>query len=217
MEQTRFRIIFTGSIGLHHVLKKLTAARIPSSPVNDMFSVTVKPLDIEDARDLASALLEGEEIACPDPVAAATAIANEVDCTPFYIHHVAAGLKIEQLPATVENIHDFVTRQLHDAADPWNLSHYRERISSYYPDGNDAGTVRGILDLLALSDSESLTVDELAQEAEAGGIKLGERDDLLRLLKLMDTDHYLRRDPEGRYWIRSLLIKRWWKVDRGYE
>lgn len=33
MEHGFFRVIFTGSIGLHHVLKRLTDARIPSSPV----------------------------------------------------------------------------------------------------------------------------------------------------------------------------------------
>lgn len=204
-------------MSLINVLKRLTDAKIPSSPVNDMFPVAVTPLDTKDARELTSALLTGEGIACPDQEDAAAAIAEEVGRSPFYIHHIVAGLKMEQLEATVGNIRDFVVRQLHDAADPWNLTHYRERISSYYPEDNDAETVGHILDVLALSASGSLTADELAREAEAGGIQFGKRNDLLRLLKLMDADHYLRRDDDGRYGIRSPLIKRWWKVDRGYE
>lgn len=217
MEQRRFRVIFTGSIGLHHVLKRLSAARIPSSPVNDMFPVTVPPLDTEAARNLAAALLAGEEIEGPDGEAAAAAIAEEVGRCPFYIHHVVAGLKTEQLTATVENIRDFVARQLRDAADPWNLAHYRERISSSYAEDDDAEMVRCLLDFLALSDAPAVAVDELVRKTAAGSTRAGERDDLVRLLKLLEADHYLRRDPEGRYGIRSPLIKRWWRVDRGYK
>ena len=152
VEQTKFRVIFTGSIGLHHILGKLSSARIPTSAKNDMFAVTVTPLKPGDAENLATALLRGEAIECDDLGGAAATIAEEVDCFPYYIHHVVAGLKLEQLPGTEENIRDFVARQLVDASDPWQLAHYRTRLTTYYPDGDDADNVATILDVLALTD-----------------------------------------------------------------
>ncbi|RLS69613.1 MAG: hypothetical protein DWI00_16000, partial [Planctomycetota bacterium] len=52
IEQSAFRVIFTGSIGLHHVLNRLSAAGIPTSAKNDMFQVTVTPLAPVDAERL---------------------------------------------------------------------------------------------------------------------------------------------------------------------
>lgn len=37
----------------------------------------------------------------------------------------------------------------------------------------------------------------------------------LRLLRSMDADQYLSRDTDGGYRFRFLLIRRWWKLDRG--
>jgi len=217
VEQTKFRVVFTGSIRLHHVLGKLSAAGIPTSAKNDMYAVTVTPLAPSDAESLSAALLEGERIACDDLAAAATTIAEEVDYFPFYIHHVVAGLRIEHLSASEQNIKDFVARQLVDASDPWQLAHYRTRLSTYYPDGDDAKNVGIVLDVLALTDNpaDSLSVDQILEAAFDRGSRIIDRHDLLCLLRLMDADHYLSRDTEGGYRFRFPLIRRWWKLDRG--
>ena len=83
-EQSKFRVIFTGSIGLHHVLGKLSADGYPTSAKNDMFHVTVMPLAPPDAQRLAADLLQGENIACDNLAEAAATIAEEVDCIPYY-------------------------------------------------------------------------------------------------------------------------------------
>ena len=217
VEQEKFRVIFTGSIGLHHVLGKLSAAGIPTSAKNDMYHVTVTPLAPHDAEALTEALLNGEKIHCDDIAAAAATIAEEVDYFPFYIHHVVAGLRMEQVSGTEENIKNFVARQLVDASDPWQLAHYRTRLSTYYPDGNDANNVTSILDVLALTDDAgvSLSVDEILEAVSSKGADVEDRNDLLRLLCLMDADHYLSRETEGGYRFRFPLIRRWWKLDRG--
>ena len=217
VEQDRFRVIFTGSIGLHHVLGKITAAGIPTSAKNDMYHVTVTPLAPAHAEALAADLLNGEKIRCDDIQAAASTIAEEVDYFPFYIHHVVAGLRIDELTASDTNIRGFVARQLVDATDPWQLAHYRTRLAAYYPDNDDANTVANILDVLALTDdpADSLSVDQLMESVPAGGAIVANRNDLLRLLRLMDADHYLSRETNGRYRFRFPLIRRWWKVDRG--
>ena len=217
VEQNAFRVIFTGSIGLHHVLGKLSAAGIPTSAKNDMYHLSVTPLAPPDAERLAADLLAGEGIHCSSRDDAAATIAEVVDYFPFYIHHVVAGLRLEQLPASDANIKDFVARHLVDASDPWQLSHYRNRLSAYYPNDSDAKIVASILDVLAFTNdpADSLSADEILARATSRGGIVTERDDLLRLLRLMDADHYLSRDTDGSYRFRFPLIRRWWKLDRG--
>ncbi|MFN7291870.1 MAG: hypothetical protein ACK5YR_06000 [Pirellula sp.] len=216
-EQPEFRVIFTGSIGLHHVLGKLSADGYPTSAKNDMFHVTVTPLTPCDAERLAADLLQGEKITCDNLADAASTIAEEVDYFPFYIHHIVAGLRIEQSTATETNIKAFVSRQLVDASDPWQLAHYRNRLSTYYPDGDDARNVAIILDVLTINPdpADPLSVDEIFKYVTDRGSRLKDRDDLLRLLRLMDADQYLSRETEGGYRFRFPLIRRWWKLDRG--
>jgi hypothetical protein len=216
-EQPDFRVIFTGSIGLHHVLGKLSADGYATSARNDLFAVTVPPLARYDAERLAADLLRGENIDCENFDEAAATIAEQVDCIPFYIHHVVARLRIEQSTATKADIEAFVARQLVDAADPWQLAHFRNRLSSYYPDGDDAKNVKSILDVLALhtNPADPTSVDDILARLPTRGSSVKDRDDLLRLLRLMDADHYLVRDTEGGYRFRFPLIRRWWRLDRG--
>lgn len=209
VEHASFRIVFTGSIGLHHVLGKLTSSGIPTSPTNDMYNVTVTPLDPEPAQTLAADLLVGEDIECDDIPTAAAMIAEEVGYVPFYIHHVVAGLRVEELSATDANIKDFVARQLAAASDHWELAHFRDRIDPYYPDNNDADVARSILDTLACD--EPLAVNDILDTVG----DIANRDSLLRLLRLMDADHYLSRDTDGKCRFRFNLIRRWWRLDRG--
>lgn len=217
IEHERFRVIFTGSIGLHHILGRLSAVGIPTSAKNDMFHVTVTPLSPSDAEQLAADLIDGERIRCDNRSEAAATIAEEVDYFPFYIHHVIAGLQVEQLPATDGNIRSFVSRQLVDASDPWQLAHYRTRLSTYYPENDDARNVALVLDVIATARSaaESFSVARILEESLQKGSSVKSRDDLLRLLRLMDADHYLSRDADGGYRFRFPLIRRWWKLDRG--
>ena len=214
IEQSAFRVVFTGSIGLHHVLSRLSAAGIPTSAKNDMFQVTVTPLAPVDAERLAVDLLRGEGLLSSSEPDAVSTLAEEVDYFPYYIHHVVAGLRIEQLTATENNIRDFVARQLVDASDPWQLGHYRTRLTAYYPDRDDAEKVSAILDVLSVA-TNPLTAEEILRRANAQEAGIADRSDALRLLRSMDADHYLSRDTDGCYRFRFPLIRRWWKLDRG--
>lgn len=217
VEQRQFRVILTGSIGIHHILGLLSKAGIPTSATNDMFPMTVTPLAPVDAEKLAADLLTGERIATPDLSVSAAAITEEVDYFPFYIHHVVAGLRHEQLSATEDNIKDFIARQLVDASGPWKLAHYRDRLTTYYPEGDDADNVAIILDVLAKTEdpADSKSVDQILDAARSVEATIKNRNDLLRLLRLMDADHYLSRETDGTYKFRFPLIRRWWKLDRG--
>ena len=205
------RMVITGSIGLHHVLTSLREQNYGNSPVNDMAKIDVPPLAEPDAVNLAALLMEGEGLRSPDPQAAVTAIARKADCFPYYIHHLVRALKIRGLEATAERVGQVVTAQLVDANDPWELLHYRERIPTYY--GEDQNAVLLILDELAAGNAVS-SVNELLARLR-GASTFDDRERLLRLLSLLERDHYLIRDDDGRYRFRFSLISRWWKIKRG--
>jgi len=204
------RMVITGSIGLHHIVTSLKDKNYANSPVNDMAHIDVPPLEKPDAIELAALLIEGESLPSPDKQAAA-AIAAEADCFPFYIHHIVRALKTHGLDATPANSARAVASQLIDPNDPWELLHYRERIPIYYP--GDKKTVLLILDELAARKPES-SIDELLAMLK-GASTFDDREHLLRLLSLMERDHYLKRNEDGRHRFRFPLIRRWWKINRG--
>jgi hypothetical protein len=205
------RMVITGSVGLHHVLTSLKEKNYANSPVNDMATVDVHPLAPNDAASLALLLIDGESLTSPDKPAAAEAIAREADCFAFYIHHIVRGLKIMEWDASPENVAKVVTSHLMDANDPWELLHYRERIATYYQ--HHQKEVSLILDELAAQNDQASVAELLAMLK--GASQFDDRDRLLRLLNLMERDHYLKREESGAYRFRFPLIRRWWKLNRG--
>lgn len=63
--------------------------------------------------------------------------------------------------------------------------------------------------------ADSMSVDQILDAPRSGEATIKNRNDLLRLLRLMDADHYLSRETDGTYKFRFPLIRRWWKLDRG--
>lgn len=205
------RMVYTGSIGLHHVLAKIAAAKIPSRPTNDMYEIEVPPLMRHDAEDLAKRIIRGENLRCTNLNQAASIIASEAGSIPYYIHHIARGLKQDNVSAEPQQVKEHVTRQL--VADSWNLAYYRDRIAIYYEE-NDAPLVNVILDTLARGD-EAQNIPTLLKTVNALSEDYDNRDNLLRVLRLMERDHYLVRNSDNMYRFKFPLIRRWWKLDRG--
>jgi len=87
LEHENLRMIFCGSVGLHHVLNSLRGAQHASQPVNDMPAVEIHPLLMEDAVQLATKRLkvEGVNVASGLLREIANQIARQTDCVPFYI------------------------------------------------------------------------------------------------------------------------------------
>ena len=206
------RMIITGSIGLHHVLTSLKDKDYGNAPVNDMFAVEVPPFEEADARQLASLLIQGEGLACNEADATCASIASHADRFPFYIQHIVKALKSRSLAATPANVEQVFASHMVDANDPWELRHYRERIPTYY--GSDEGIVRRILDHLALA-SDPVSVADIFSMLKGSTI-FDDREKLLRLLTLLERDHYLERSSgTGHYQFRFPLVRRWWRLDRG--
>lgn len=206
-----FRMVITGSVGLHHVLTSLKDCDYRNEPFNDLYSEEVPPLDQNDAKELAEKLITGEKLNVTDKGEIAREVAEQGDCFPFYIHHIIKNLKRTGIQVDLEAVQQSVQKQLVDPNDPWELAHYRERISQYYP--QDSQLVLVVLDSLA-GQNVSANVNDILSAVKSQ-LKFDDRDHLLRTLRLLERDHYLKRDMEGRYLFRFPLVKRWWLLDRG--
>ena len=80
---------------------------------------------------------------------------------------------------------------LTDPDDPWNLRHYRDRLVDYYADRSELAA--HVLDAYASAD-EPLDLGELQHRLSM--VELDQRpsrDDLVRLVEQLESDHYLRR------------------------
>jgi hypothetical protein len=206
------RMVFTGSIGLHHVITRLKEKGYANAPTNDMFTEDVSPLAFEDACDLARGLLAGEGIWVEEGEALVGAIARSVDCFPFYIHHVVDALRWTQESRTVERVDEIVRANLCDDSNRWDMAHYRERIDTYYADVEQTIAL-GILDELATTDA-SLPLRELLDRLNVQGA--GQEPELVRkVLTLLGRDHYVAKQQDGSYRFRFSLIQRYWRMSRG--
>ena len=212
----QIRLIFTGSIGLHHVISNLREQDYPNSPKNDMYTVEVPPLSRKDAIELAKRLIQGEGLGDDPDDACARAIADSVDCFAFYIHHLVDAMVDQELAPTPETAQELIDAAIVDPVDRWELRNYRERLDSYY--GALAGTASLVLDLIA--EQQPVVIEELLTQMRLRGMNrlnasgramLEEGEDALRkLLWRLLQDHYLLREGDGGYRFRFEVIRRWW-------
>jgi hypothetical protein len=200
------RMVFTGSIGLHHVLARLKETGYANAPTNDMYTEDVAPLALADACDLVTRLLCGEQIEV-EP-ALVEAIATSVDCFPYYIHHVVDALKWSTATRTAAQVNAIVQASLCDDADRWDLAHYRDRINTYYA-GADQKLALAILDELAATET-SLSLRDLMDRLAVQGV-ISESEVVWKVLMLLRRDHYVEQGTDGTYRFKFRLIQRYWR------
>jgi AAA+ ATPase superfamily predicted ATPase len=208
----KLRMIYTGSIGLHHVISKLKHAGYANDPTNDMQTVDVSPLAIDDAQDLALKLLEGENISTQTPKEVAKAIAENVDGFPFYIHGIVSELKMCRKPIDIKAVSELVDKKLVEGHDSWHLRHYENRIRTYYSSEQSQISLI-ILDILASTD-KPLSFNEVFNFLKSQ-IPMEDKEIVRNLLKLLQQDHYITRQVDGCFHFRLSIIKRFWKINRG--
>jgi len=177
--------ILSGSVGLHHVVRD-------PAPINDLRKVRVGALATADAVFLGRCLLLGQEIETTGEVDVAEAMAEQTDGIPYFLHHLAAeaarrrGCRLT--PAGVRELRD---EALTDEDDPWNVRHYRERLTGYY--GPDQELAAHVLDAYAKAGGP-LDLDGLV--SHLGAIEHDprpRRDELVSMVESLEADHYLVR------------------------
>lgn len=204
------RMVYTGSIGLHHVIGKLRNAGYINSPINDMYKLNLPPLANEDALYLAQQLLIGENIVTTSIMEVGNGIVEAVNGIPFYIHHVVDLLNGRSSPVDIVDIDGAITNALEEV-NVWELGDYEERIQKYYFESNYKLALLA-LDKLAFSE-KLLSFTELLDLAQAEINDVG-KEEFRKVLKLLEQDHYVSREVGGGYYFRFQLVKKYWQIQR---
>ena len=217
------RMIFAGSVGLHHVLRELKQAKLASEPVNNMPIIEIHPLERDDALTLATQLLNAEKVTCADDlVEVANRIIEQTSNVPFYMERIAGQLAMLGRPVEFGDVDTTVLEHLTNDHDPWEMEHFRSRLETYYrktlTDVNgkpisEESIARSILDHFAVT-NEPLTIEQVWSYIRSQ-FALNDRKYVVEILKSLGQDHYLTCDLEKRYAFRYPLIKRWWKIAQG--
>ena len=204
------RMIFSGSIGLHHIFKNLQQAGYRNDPTNDMYTIDGQPLSLEAASVLAANLIAGENISTLNEEKTARDIAEAVDCIPFYIHHLVNQLKQKQEEVTPSLIINTVEQCLLDPLNPWKMDHYRERIDNYYTE-EQKPYVLNILDLLAIN--PPTTFQKLWQVLYSDP-QTSNKETARTIIRLLMKDYYLTQTGSI-YSFRYELVRQYWRLSRG--
>ncbi len=223
--EENLRMIFAGSVGLHHVISELRGEAFASQPVNDMPLVEIRSLEEDDAIALAKQLLRVEAVDLSQKTSIeelSRLLAKETDHVPFYLERVIARLAELDRPVVLDDVGEMVNRHLTDDFDHWEMDHFRQRLKIYYSgsmqDANDKKIPRSkiaieLLDYLA-TQSEPQTIEQVWQALKAKHA-LTEREMVVNFLKLLAQDHYLVSDETKRYSFRFPLIQKWWVLAQG--
>lgn len=230
-KHSNVRMVYAGSVGLHHVVTDLKQSKLASEPLNDMPIVEIRALSEPDAITLTARLLseEGVELAAEDGATIHQRIANRTDCVPFYIEAVCSRLGEQDGPIDSDDVDRTVREQLASDHDPWEMEHFRERLETYYSGTvqatsggkiRDEEIARAILDHLALVD-EPRSIEQIWSAVKAQ-FKIADRQHIVGMLKSLALDHYLISDTENddtekRYSFRFPLIRGWWRTAQGLE
>ena len=208
----RLRMIYTGSLGLHHVLTDLQAANYQNAAINDLKAVEVGPLDFQNAKELAWRLINGMEIPSTDPERLAQHVARITNGIPFYIQHLMSGLADADVRCEPETADQLLAQRLTDLTDPWDLGYHVTRITTHYQKPTQAMAF-AFLDLLALAPTAQ-TRDEILSGINPQKVSVDE-DTALPILTLLGKDHYITQNENGAYHFRYQFIARVWISKRG--
>ncbi|MCX4240605.1 hypothetical protein OEB96_08265 [Paraliomyxa miuraensis] len=194
------RMVLTGSIGFHLVMRQLDAKGYRNRPINDVRVERVPMFEAEDARPVVAALLRGIDVE-PEAEVVETII-RQSEGHPFVIQHLVESLQATRKP-TADDVASSLTRLL---APPsvLDLGHYATRLSKYYAERE--APALAVLDLLA-REPEGVDVDDLF-------VQVPHERELLRttIQDLRDDDYVVRRGRSLRF---SLdFVRRHWCEDR---
>ena len=203
------RLLLTGSIGIHHVLRSLWGDGYKGSPLNHMNLIQPGPLVPEIAASFAKSEIARLRLLCAETDACASALSEMVSHVPFYIEKLAARLPlgVRLTPALIKAE---LEKELRSDTSDWDLDYYHRRVKAAFPQTREL--VLAILDTVATSATPALSFQEVRQLVSA---RMETDDEVLREhLKLLCMDHYLVRDEANTYRFYLPLIRRWWTISR---
>jgi hypothetical protein len=213
-KHSRLRFLFTGSIGLHLVLKALRAAGNANDPTNDMQRETVPPMEAAEATELAARLL----LALPFPPLAVRPLADDlvrlVEGFPYYLHHTVDRLRALDRSPTAADLAAAATALVFADEDPAHLAYYDHRLATYY-DPADAHLARLVLNAVAFH-GRAMPLEQVCNAVRHNAPDATDHQ-LHEVCRLLRQDHYLTlhaADPAPPlYDFRWGIVRRWWKAN----
>lgn len=208
------RLLFTGSIGLHIVLRSLRRAGNANDPVNDMYAEPVPPMEHSETLELASALLNNTDTSTESIPHFAETIAREVGGFPYYIHHMVDQLHQLRRRIQDKDISEAINVLIDSPQDPANFHYYVSRLETYY-DERERTLAFAVLDSIA-GQNESQDFEQICNLVRHKDQSISV-EDVRKILTLLIEDHYLVSSRDGdsvRYSFRWNLVKRWWRSRR---
>jgi hypothetical protein len=210
----KLRMVFTGSLGLHHIVRRLKAQGYNNTPINDMLAVEVEPLALTDAANLVGRLFVDSGLSVASS-AVCEETAKTLDCIPFYIHHVVSALLKNPASKTqkldMPAVHAVIDHGIHSSDNPWDLQHYEERTQDYYQ--SQRAECLALLDAVA-SQATPLSMPDAIRRAKTA-YPLVEQQQWIELSRLLERDHYFKRNAESEVSFKFTVVKRWWVWHRG--
>jgi hypothetical protein len=94
------------------------------------------------------------------------------------------------------------------------MAHYRERIDTYY-ELPIVPFALGVLDELSVTANPLPLADLLQRLQVQSNLQNLDREILLKVISLLQRDHYIGQQNAGAYAFRFPLIQQYWRLSRG--
>ncbi len=182
------RQLLCGSIGLHHLLSDSSEI---NAAVNDLYTIPIRPLQHDDAIELAQRLLAGigRDVVPNDPLL--EAIVDATDGIAFYEHHLVATLQLSGA-VTLDSVAKARSIGVSSQDDPWKTVHYVKRIDEYF--GPKADIANAILDSVAKAGLPGASVDNVLNDLKMSLNRAVDRQIALAIVHRLRLDHYIDFD-----------------------
>lgn len=206
----RLRFIFTGSIGLHLVLRALRAAGNANAPTNDMLSETVPPMSKAEATELAERLLLSLPFPPKDFRELAATLVERVEGFPYYLHHTVNRLSWLDHQPEPSDLAEAIDGLVLADEDPANLAYYRDRLTKHYS-SDEARIARAVLNALS-HEAQPMQFEALCNLVRHASPEVQDTA-VADVCGLLRQDHYLTLEggaSSPRYRYRWAIVKRWW-------
>ena len=210
----KVRMVYTGSLGLHHIIRQLRDNGYNNDPTNDMMVIEVPPLAADDAIVLVKKLFDTAQLNAASE-AVFTVIAEATNGVGYWIHWLVRDIRRRAAtrpgPITLADVDAVIQDAIEANGDPWHLKHYLDRSKDYYGDQRTAALA--LLDAVAGADTP-IPVGDAINRAKLQAPDLDETA-WLELLSLLQRDHYvLRERGTGLLRFKFSPVLKWWRWHR---
>ncbi|WP_028526731.1 ATP-binding protein [Runella limosa] len=197
----KIKFIYTGSIGLLSVVKKLNA----TADVNDIQTYKLRPLPLRDALDLARVLLKSYQIETSEDVLVYLLKEKIEWLIPFHIQLAIKEIRDLYRIEEREVNQSFIDQAFNELILNGSiyLEHYRGRLSQVF-NRNELALVHELLKKL----TEAVSVSEL--ELYDLAVKHQLEDSFKNILLTLEYDGYIAEANEKQWRFYSPILKKWW-------